>query len=679
MLDIDKIDEMEKMSSEDIEPSDSENEILSENSEEFVPKIPIKKKQNEKNEKNQNFPLGENAEEIPNEELSLNKSGEDFYNDKEGGVENNVIENNEIYQSEAESNNSEKQNKFKIKAKPKEKQKKIRYRKQFIDYEEDEDFIKKKKKIKETLYGNKKQLVNKKRNVEKPKEIITAAITTDITDNINNVNLEAEQNALEDDANYNNIIKIETETSNNNIDNYLLSQNTTKAVYNPSAPLKLSTTERKLTRNALSANKKLEEKNVVISDFNIIIKKSILDLEKSDISKFDFSNINNNYINPEIIFCDQNKIILNKSILEDSSLIENNNILKAKKEIIPKKQSFGKSTKNLKNAKANNLTKLNTNNSNLNFNKKNSRKFSEHKFLEPEIAANNAKGLESSLQSQEKTSEVDKYEEFDVEKENQEENPNDENYNENDEYSEPDLMKYNDKNFRRKQKVFDEDFVTGNQTKKSANANKSNQNAQQAPVRLSYQEKLSQKDLLYEAIFTELYNIKSLEDMQRLEELNKRDVNYSNKKQFSEFIKTVRRVVKKPENLEENANNNKNNVDSENLVLEKINEKEKRKISKEIININTTVDTSENNQNGELNVDSKMQIDEELKDKNAVDQFENRDDLDIKIEVVVEKDNIEAVEDKKIEVDEIDKQNDIDKLIEQKLLEKQDSGIYFYF
>jgi len=55
------------------------------------------------------------------------------------------------------------------------------------------------------------------------------------------------------------------------------------------------------------------------------------------------------------------------------------------------------------------------------------------------------------------------------------------------------------------------------------------------------QDKPSQKDLLFEAIFTEIYNMKSLENIQKLEELNKRDSNNLNKKQFSDFIKIVNR------------------------------------------------------------------------------------------------------------------------------------------
>jgi hypothetical protein len=57
-------------------------------------------------------------------------------------------------------------------------------------------------------------------------------------------------------------------------------------------------------------------------------------------------------------------------------------------------------------------------------------------------------------------------------------------------------------------------------------------------VKYSYlQDKPSQKDLLFEAIFTEIYNKKSLEEMQRLEDLNKRELTSSSKKQFNEYVR----------------------------------------------------------------------------------------------------------------------------------------------
>ena len=55
-------------------------------------------------------------------------------------------------------------------------------------------------------------------------------------------------------------------------------------------------------------------------------------------------------------------------------------------------------------------------------------------------------------------------------------------------------------------------------------------------------EKPSQKDLLFEAIFTEIYNIRELENIERMEELNKQDTSNLNKKQFVDFIKTLRTV-----------------------------------------------------------------------------------------------------------------------------------------
>ncbi len=54
------------------------------------------------------------------------------------------------------------------------------------------------------------------------------------------------------------------------------------------------------------------------------------------------------------------------------------------------------------------------------------------------------------------------------------------------------------------------------------------------------QEKLSQKELLLEAIFTEYYNIQSLQEMQRLDDLNKKEMSAPGKKQFAEFVRIVK-------------------------------------------------------------------------------------------------------------------------------------------
>ena len=87
-------------------------------------------------------------------------------------------------------------------------------------------------------------------------------------------------------------------------------------------------------------------------------------------------------------------------------------------------------------------------------------------------------------------------------------------------------------------------------------------------------EKPSQKDLLYEAIFTEIYNIKSLEDMQRLEELNKRDTSNNNKKQLSEYVKIQKRLsnyVKREHEPEMKQGNSA-------TTCTNINEKEKKEL-----------------------------------------------------------------------------------------------------
>lgn len=47
----------------------------------------------------------------------------------------------------------------------------------------------------------------------------------------------------------------------------------------------------------------------------------------------------------------------------------------------------------------------------------------------------------------------------------------------------------------------------------------------------------SQKELLYEAIFTEIFNNQSLEELRRMEEINKRDLPSTIKKKFNEFVK----------------------------------------------------------------------------------------------------------------------------------------------
>ncbi len=68
------------------------------------------------------------------------------------------------------------------------------------------------------------------------------------------------------------------------------------------------------------------------------------------------------------------------------------------------------------------------------------------------------------------------------------------------------------------------------------------------------QEKMSQKELLLEAIFTEYYNNQSLIEMQRLEDLNKKELSTPGKKTFTEFVKVVdsKKLVEEEEGKEPN-------------------------------------------------------------------------------------------------------------------------------
>lgn len=119
-----------------------------------------------------------------------------------------------------------------------------------------------------------------------------------------------------------------------------------------------------------------------------------------------------------------------------------------------------------------------------------------------------------------------------------------------------DIMKYNDESYSYKQKIKnieEENTNTKNiikKYKKNENVNVSPGQAN-APVKYSFmQEKLSQKELLLEAIFTEYYNIQSLQEMQKLEDLNKKDFSTPDKKQFSEYVRIIKRSLK-PNNGEE--------------------------------------------------------------------------------------------------------------------------------
>jgi len=124
---------------------------------------------------------------------------------------------------------------------------------------------------------------------------------------------------------------------------------------------------------------------------------------------------------------------------------------------------------------------------------------------------------------------------------NDSENYLNENLQQND-YDEEDMMKYND----------EENKNTKNIIKKFKKQEKS----ESAPVKYTFmQEKLSQKELLLEAIFTEYYNIQSLQEMQRLEDLNKKEMSTPGKKQFTEFVRIIKGAASSDRGVEENQEN----------------------------------------------------------------------------------------------------------------------------
>ena len=104
-----------------------------------------------------------------------------------------------------------------------------------------------------------------------------------------------------------------------------------------------------------------------------------------------------------------------------------------------------------------------------------------------------------------------------------------------------DIMEYNDEFFRDQQKhkiQYEED-----NKKIIKKFNKIPEKTEGAVVKYNFmQEKLSQKDLLIEAIFTEYYNIQSLQEMQRLDDLKKKEMPTQGRREFTEYVRVVKRL-----------------------------------------------------------------------------------------------------------------------------------------
>ena len=117
----------------------------------------------------------------------------------------------------------------------------------------------------------------------------------------------------------------------------------------------------------------------------------------------------------------------------------------------------------------------------------------------------------------------------------------DENSNDFGQDKEDDIMEYNDEFFKDQQKQniqFEED-----NKKIIKKFNKIPEKTEGAVVKYNFmQEKLSQKDLLIEAIFTEYYNIQSLQEMQRLDDLKKKEMPTQGRREFTEYVRIVKRM-----------------------------------------------------------------------------------------------------------------------------------------
>jgi len=505
LLDIDKIDEMENMDEEEIESSENEIQDISENSEEFVPNLSKIIKTNLQ----QNYEFEKNSESTWNNDNSIRnrqpsystenlKISNDEFKDYKN-LKKNLNNLNEIKENfgsddvDKEDSLKEKKNLYRFKRKPKEK--KSRYRKNFIDYDEDDEYLRKKKKLKENLNGSKKLMKNKQEFGSIGKEINTE------TEKFHHTNEYSKSILSVQESIHNKTYNL----YNPNLNSYVIKSDI-KNIQESS--------DSKSDVKKINNNVKNESNDIVISNFNVILKKRILEPIDNSIFILDKPN-------REIIYSDYNKIILPKTIL----LFNMTKIENYMNDCQINHHSITDQYKKITSHKQNPLNKIK------NINKT-------HNLSEKYLSDSNKANVDTVI---EKSSQPEKYSIFDsqIESEIAEyQNANDENFKfdfDDLENSENDLMKYNDKNFQRKQRCMEEDFIIGGQIKKTIQK-------QQAPLKLSYPEKLSQKDLLYEAIFTELYNIKSLEDMQKLEELNKRDLNYSYKKQFSEFIKIKRKL-----------------------------------------------------------------------------------------------------------------------------------------
>ena len=145
---------------------------------------------------------------------------------------------------------------------------------------------------------------------------------------------------------------------------------------------------------------------------------------------------------------------------------------------------------------------------------------------------------------------------------------------------------------------------------------------------------ISQEQRLLESIFTELTNKQSLKSMQKLEDLNKREILYTSKKAFKDYVKITnseRHIIEEKaneqnnnENINTNNNSNINTTNHISNIIHKNNNEKKEEIKDNEKEIKINEDNKENIDNKENKVNEENKINEDNKDIQKSDEFKEK-------------------------------------------------------
>ena len=145
---------------------------------------------------------------------------------------------------------------------------------------------------------------------------------------------------------------------------------------------------------------------------------------------------------------------------------------------------------------------------------------------------------------------------------------------------------------------------------------------------------ISQEQRLLESIFTELTNKQSLKTMQKLEDLNKREILYTSKKAFKDYVKITnseRHIIEEKVNEQKINNENKTNENintnniSNNIATSAINNNDKKdEIKDNEKSIKNNDDNKDNKDNKENKVNEENKAIEENKDIQKADEVKEK-------------------------------------------------------